>query len=86
MINFEGEKGRKLSAESVIYGALLTLAIIIAIFCVYVIAVTIKFISMVLGPVIFAIVTIGIILMILLGIVRCIKAKKAREKEGKDDA
>lgn len=86
MINSEGKKRNELSARSVIYGALFTFVLIVAIFCVYVIAVTIKLISMVLGPVIFAIVTIGIILLILLGVVQCIKAEKAKGKREKDDA
>lgn len=85
MINFEGENGKKFSAESAIYGALATLIIIVAIFCVYVIAVTIKLIAMALGPVIFAIVTTGVVLMVLLGVVQLIKKKRMKRKGEPND-
>ena len=85
MINFEGEKGRELSAKSVIYGALITLALIFAIFCVYMIAMMIKFVVVVLGPVIFSIVTAGVILVIALGTIQFIKSKKTKNKREHDD-
>ena len=82
MINFEG---KELSAKSVIYGALITLALIVILFCVYMIAITIKLIIMALGPVIFSIVTTGVVLMILLGAVQFIKKKRMKGKSEHDD-
>lgn len=82
MKNFEE---KELSVKSVIYGALITLALIFAIFCVYTIAVMIKFVVVVLGPVIFSIVTAGVTLVITLGIVQFIKSKKTRNKREHDD-
>lgn len=82
MINFEG---KELSAKSVIYGALITFAFIMVIFCVYVIAVAIKLIAMVLGPVIFSIVTTGVALMVLLGVVQLIKKKRMKGKSEPND-
>lgn len=85
MINFEGEKGKELSVKSVIYGALITLALIFVIFCMYMIAMMIKFVVAVLGPVIFSIVTAGAILVITLGAIQFIKSKKMRGKGEHDD-
>lgn len=82
MKNFEE---KELSVKSVIYGALITLALIFAIFCVYMIAMIIKFIVVVLGPVIFSIVTAGVILVITLGAIQLIKSKKTRNKREHDD-
>lgn len=82
MINFEG---KELSAKSVIYGALITLALIFAIFCVYMLAVMVKFIIVVLGPVIFSIVTTGVVLMILLGAIQLVKKKRMKGKDEHDD-
>ena len=82
MKNFEE---KELSVKSVIYGALVTFALIFAIFCVYTIAVMIKFVVVVLGPVIFSIVTAGVTLAIALGAIQFIKTKKTRNKEEHDD-
>jgi hypothetical protein len=82
MINFEG---KELSAKSVIYGALITFAFIMVIFCVYAIAVAIKLIAMVLGPVIFSIVTTGVALMVFLGVVQLIKKKRMKGKGEPND-
>ena len=78
MKNFEE---KELSVKSVIYGALITFALIFAIFCVYTIAVMIKFVVVVLGPVIFSIVTAGVTLAITLGAIQLIKSKKAKAKD-----
>lgn len=87
MINFEGEreKEKEFSAKSVIYGALITFALIVILFCVYVVAITIKLIVMALGPVIFSIVTTGAVLMVLLGAVQLIKTKRMKGKNKHDD-
>ena len=74
-----------LSARSIIYGALITLALIVILFCVYVVAITIKLIVMALGPVIFSIVTTGAVLMVLLGAVQLIKTKRMKGKNEHDD-
>lgn len=79
------EKKEPLSARSVIYGALFTFALIFALFCVYVVAVMIKFIVVVLGPVIFSIVTTGVVLMVLLGAIQLIKTKRMKGKNEHDD-
>ena len=84
MKDFEKNK-EPLSARSVIYGALITFSLIFALFCVYLVAMVIKFIVVVLGPVIFSIVTTGVVLMVLLGIVQCIKAKRMKERIEDDD-
>lgn len=81
----EKDNKETLSARSVIYGALITLALIFAIFCVYMVAVMIKFIVVVLGPVIFSIVTTGVVLMVLLGAVQLVKAKRMKGKNEHDD-
>ena len=82
MKNFEE---KELSVKSVIYGALITLALIFAIFCVYTIAVVIKFVVVVFGPIIFTIVTFGVILAVALGVIRLIKAKRTRGKKEHED-
>ena len=79
------EKEKELSVKSVIYGALITLALIFAIFCVYTIAAVVKFVVVVFGPVIFTIVTIGITLVVALGVIRLIKAKRMRGKKEHED-
>lgn len=85
MMNFEGEKGKEFSAKSVIYGALITFALIFVIFCVYTIAMMIKFVVVVLGPVIFSIVTAGAILVVTLGAIQFIKSRKMRGKKEHED-
>lgn len=85
MINSEGVKEKELSARSIIYGALITLALIFAIVCVYILAVMVKFVIMVLGPVIFSIVTTGVVLTILLGAVQLVKKKRMKGKDEHDD-
>lgn len=82
MENFEE---KEFSAKSAIYGALVTLALIFAIFCVYMIAMIIKFVVVVLGPVIFSIVTAGAILAIMLGVIKLVKSKKTKDKGEHDD-
>lgn len=74
-----------LSARSIIYGALVTFALIVVLFCVYVVAVMIKFVVVVLGPVIFSIVTTGAVLMVLLGAVQLVKTKRMKGKNEHDD-
>ena len=84
MVN-EGEKRKEFSAKSAIYGALVTLALIFVIFCVYMVAMIIKFVVIVLGPVIFSIVTAGAILVITLGAIQFIKSRKTRGKKEHED-
>lgn len=79
------EKKEPLSARSVIYGALFTFALIFVLFCVYTIAVVLKLVVVVLGPVIFSIVTTGVVLVVLLGVVQLIKAKRMKGKNEHDD-
>lgn len=81
----EKDNKEPLSARSVIYGALITFALIFVLFCVYTIAVVLKFIVVVLGPVVFSIVTTGVVLMALLGAVQLVKAKRMKGKNEHDD-
>lgn len=86
MINLKEKDNKEpLSARSVIYGALFTLALIFAIFCIYTVAIMIKFVVVVLGPVVFSIVTTGVVLVALLGAVQLIKAKRMKGKNEHDD-
>lgn len=81
----EKDNKEPLSARSVIYGALITLALIFVIFCVYMVAVIVKLIVVVLGPVIFSIVTTGVVLMVLLGVAQLVKIKRMKGKNEHDD-
>jgi hypothetical protein len=82
----EKDNKEPLSARSVIYGALFTFALIFVLFCVYTIAVVLKLVVVVLGPVIFSIVTTGVVLVVLLGVVQLVKAKRMKGKNEHDDA
>ena len=92
----EKDNKEPLSARSVIYGALITLALILVIFCVYcvlfcvytvvmVVAAMFKFVAIALGPMIFSIMIAGIVMMVLLGAVQLVKAKRMRGKNEHDD-
>lgn len=88
MINSKDNK-EALSARSVIYGALITLALILVIFCVYtvvmVVAAMFKFVAVALGPMIFSIMIAGIVMMVLLGVVQLVKMKRMKDKSEHDD-
>ena len=92
----EKDNKEPLSARSVIYGALFTLALILVIFCVYcvlfcvytvvmVVAAIFKFVAVALGPVIFSIVTTGVVLVVLLGVIQLVKIKRMKGKNEHDD-
>jgi uncharacterized integral membrane protein len=88
MINSKDNK-EALSARSVIYGALITLALILVIFCVYtvvmVVAAMFKFVAVALGPMIFSIMIAGIVMMVLLGVVQLVKMKRMKDKSEHDN-
>ena len=85
----EKDNKEPLSARSVIYGALITLALILVIFCVYtvvmVVAAMFKFVAVALGPMIFSIMIAGIVMMVLLGVVQLVKMKRMKDKSEHDD-